>query len=135
MKQRLWTPTILVLTILMLILFFLTFYFGYVLNLLWCVGLGLIYGVTLGFSYYYEIRRRPSISLLYITQAAVIFIIIMAFVRFQSIFGPHSFGYDYFILASSMLFAGGVFGIPAYRYARIKPKPTIESATETRVQY
>lgn len=122
-KQKFWTPPILILTILMLVLFLLTIYFGFLLNLTWTLGLGLVYGISLAISYYYDTYKKTSISLMYVVQAAVVFIIILVFVRLQGIYGPHPFGYDYLILAFSMLFAGGMFGIPAYRYTKIKRIP------------
>ncbi len=128
-KQRLWTPTFVILTILMAVLFCVMVYYGLIFNLLWCVGLGLFYGITLAFSYYYDTRRKQSISLMYVIQAAVVFAIILIFVRLQGIFGPDPFGYDYLILAFSMLFAGGMFGIPAYRYSKFNPKPAPETKT------
>jgi hypothetical protein len=125
-EQKLWTPSIIILTILMLVLFLLTIYFGFLFNLLWTLGLGLIYGISLAFSYYYDTYKKSSISLMYVVQAAVVFIIILVFVWLQGIYGPHPFGYDYLILAFSMLFAGGMFGIPVYRYTKIKPKPLVK---------
>jgi len=126
-EKKLWTASTIFLTIFMCMSFIVTFYFSLIYNLLWCVGLGFFYGVTLAFSYYYDTRKKQSISLIYVIQAAVVFAIIIVFVRLQGIFGPNAFGYDYLVLAFSMLFAGGMFGIPAYRYAKIKPQLTAES--------
>ncbi|MFX1576514.1 MAG: hypothetical protein ACFFCF_05030 [Promethearchaeota archaeon] len=124
--QKLWIPSIIIFTLLMLVLFLLTIYFGFLLNLLWTLGLGLIYGISLAFSYYYDTYKKPSISLMYVVQAAVVFIIILVFVWVQGIYGPHPFGYDYLILAFSMLFAGGMFGIPVYQYTKIKRKSLVK---------
>ena len=128
--KKMWTPTLLISTVLMLVFFIITTYFGFLYNLLWCVGLGIFYGLTLAFSYYFDTRKKRSISLMYVVQAAVVFAIILIFVRLQSIYGPNPFGFDYLILAFSMLFAGGMFGIPVYRFAQIKLKLETESETE-----
>jgi hypothetical protein len=125
-KQRLWTPPTAILTILMSILFVITAYYSFVLNLFWCVGLGVIYGITLAFGYYYDSQRKRQFSILYVVQAAVLFVIIMVFLWLQALFGPYPFYTDYLALAFSMLFAGGLFGIPVYRYAKIKRKSVTE---------
>ncbi|MFX1564721.1 MAG: hypothetical protein ACFFCH_01900 [Promethearchaeota archaeon] len=121
-KQILWTPTITIITILMAVLLVVTAYYSFVLNLSWCLGLGIIYGVTLAFSYYYDYQRKRAFSILYVVQVAVLFVIIMVFLWFQALLGPYPFYSDYLALAFSMLFAGGMFGIPVYRYSKIKPK-------------
>ena len=126
-KPNLWTSTILIATLIMVILFVVTAYIGFTLNLLWCVGLGLFYGIALAFSYYFDSRKKQSISLMYVIQAAVVFVIILIFVWLQRVSGPNPYGFDYLILAFSMLFAGGMFGIPAYRYSKIKLKAAQET--------
>jgi hypothetical protein len=128
-KEKLWTRPTIFLTIFMLVLFLVTTYFGFIFDLFWCVGLGLIYGISLAVSYYFDARREQAIRLMYVIQAAVVFVIILVFVYFQAIFGANPFGYDIFVLAFAALFAGGMFGIPVYRYAKIKPKQARESET------
>ncbi|MFX1510829.1 MAG: hypothetical protein ACFFBR_11050 [Promethearchaeota archaeon] len=121
-KQNLWTPTIIILTVSMGVLFGITTYYSYLLNLLWCVGLGIIYGITFAFSYFFNTQRKRSFSVLRIVQVVVLFVIIAIFLWLQALVGPYPFYADYLALAFSMLFAGGLFGIPVYRYSKIKLK-------------
>lgn len=126
-KQKLWTATILILTIIMLCLFLVITYFGYVLNLLWASGLGLIWGLTSAASYYFYSQRQQTFRLIYIIQAVIGLSILLAFVYFQAVLGPNPYLFDVFIIAFSAVFSSGMLGIPAYRYSKIKPKSKDES--------
>ncbi len=129
-RHKIWSPTIIILTITMLILFIITAYFGFISGLLWAVSLGVLYGILLALSYHIELRKKRRFNILYIVQAASVFIIIMIFVGMQRIFGPSPYAWDYFVLAFSMLFAGGLMGIPVVRYTRIKFAKTANSKTK-----
>ena len=119
-KMKLWTPTILILTILMISLFLITAYYGYILNLLWALGLGLIWGVTSTISYYLSSQRKQTFRLVYVFQAVIGLGVILGFVYFQSILGPNPLLHDILILAFSAVFSGGMIGIPAYKYVKVK---------------
>ncbi len=128
-KKKLWTPTILLLTIIMVSLLLITIYYGYVLNLLWASGLGLIWGATSATSYYFSSQRKQAFRLIYILQAVIGLGVILAFVYFQAILGPTPLHLDILVMAFSAVFTGGMLGIPAYKYSKIKTKTTIESQT------
>ena len=118
--MKLWTPTILILTIIMISLFLITTYYGYILNLLWASGLGLIWGITSAISYYFSSQRKQTFRLVYVFQAVIGLSVILGFVYFQAILGPNPFLLDILVLAFSAVFSGGMIGIPANKYAKVK---------------
>jgi hypothetical protein len=128
-EQKLWTPTILLLTMIMVGFLLVTIYNGYILNLLWASGLGFIWGATSAASYYFSSQRKQTFRLIYILQAVIGLGVILAFVYFQAILGPNPFLLDILVMAFSAVFAGGMLGIPAYKYAKIKTETTAESQT------
>lgn len=134
-KQRVWTPIVIIVTIIMLVLFFITTYFGYITGVEWVLPLGIAYGLITAIAYYFDTRSKRRIGLLYVTQAAAVFVIILFFVRLQAIFGPNALLIDYLVLGFSMLFAAGFFGIPVYRYTRIRMNTKSDLTTRSNRTY
>jgi hypothetical protein len=117
--------------IIMFVFLIITVLFGYILNLLWAVGLGLFWGIGGIMVYYVSQLRKGAERLNYAIQAILSFAVIIAFVSLQGIYGPHPQLFDIFVLAFTAAFIGGMLMLPFYKYLKLKAKASAESDLKT----
>lgn len=117
--QRIWTLT-LIITLVFLILLIILTYIAASFGLLWTIGIGIIYGVSLPIGLLLDHRTKGKYNARYWTQLIFLIASIAIFVRFQQIFQPHGLGWDYISFGLAMVFVAALLGLPTYRYIKSK---------------
>ncbi len=129
-RQRIWTPTIIITLVFLILLIILT-YLATALGLLWTIGIGAIYGVSVPLGLILDHRTKGKYNARYWTQLIFLITSIAVFIRLQQIFQPHSLSWDYISFGLAMVFFAAVLGLPTYRYIKSKfPKSEDKSSPE-----
>ncbi len=129
-----WTRLASIFLIILLVLLAITMIYGYLIGMLWAVGVGLLYVVFQPLIFFINLRTtRYKMILTTVVQFAIIIPIFWVFVTFaDTLIGPIPELYiaALIIFALTILFAGGTLYIVFDRIIRPRftPKPLDESS-------